>query len=77
MDESREGLLVQAVDVAQPPERKSKPKRALVAVLTTLASGFVLMLWVLARHAWRRAGQDPQAAQKMARLRQLLRWRSQ
>ena len=77
VDESREGLLVQAVDVAQPPERKSKPKRALVAVLTTLASGFVLMLWVLARHAWRRAGQDPQAAQKMARLRQLLRWRSQ
>lgn len=76
VDESREGLLVQVVDVAQPPERKSKPKRALVAVLTTLAAGVLLVLVVLVRAAWRNAAQDPEAAEKMQRLRMLLRWRN-
>ena len=75
VDESREGLLVQVVDSAQPPERKSKPKRALVAVLTTLATGLVLMLAVLIRSAWRNAARDPESAAKMAQLRKLLRWR--
>lgn len=75
VDESREGHLVQVVDAAQPPERKSKPKRALVAVLTTLVTGFVLMLAVLVRSAWRNAARDPESAAKMARLRELLRWR--
>ena len=28
VDESREGALIQVVDIATPPERKSKPKRA-------------------------------------------------
>lgn len=73
VDESREGQLVQVVDAAQPPERKSKPKRALIAVLTTLATGMVLVLWVLIRHAWRNAAQDPESAQKIERLRELLR----
>lgn len=75
VDESREGLLVQVVDAAQPPERKSKPKRALVAVLTTLVTGFALLLAVLVRSAWRNAARDPESAAKMAHLRQLLRWR--
>lgn len=74
-DESREGLFVQVVDEAQPPQRKSKPKRALVAVLTTLAAGIILVLWVLVRNAWRNAAQDPASAEKVARLRALLRWR--
>ena len=38
VDESREGALVQVVDVATPPERKSRPKRALVAVLTSIGA---------------------------------------
>ena len=37
VDESREGALIQVVDMAKPPERKSKPKRAITAVATTLA----------------------------------------
>ena len=31
VDESREGAVIQVLDVAQPPERKSKPKKALIA----------------------------------------------
>jgi tyrosine-protein kinase Etk/Wzc len=73
VDESREGAVIQVVDAAQPPERKSKPKKAMIAVVATLATGFALLLFVIARQAWRSAGQSPATADKVARLRQLLR----
>jgi uncharacterized protein involved in exopolysaccharide biosynthesis len=41
-DEGREGALIQVVDVAQAPERKSKPQRALLALGAALLVGFVL-----------------------------------
>jgi len=41
LDESREGGLVQVVDTATPPEYKSKPKRAVVAIS---ASAFTALL---------------------------------
>ena len=69
IDESREGAVIQVVDVAQPPERKSKPKKAMIAVLTSLVTGFALLLGVFVRHAWRNARQDPESAEKLARLR--------
>jgi uncharacterized protein involved in exopolysaccharide biosynthesis len=42
IDESREGTLIQVLDPALPAERKTKPKRGLIAVTTALA---VLLLW--------------------------------
>lgn len=69
VDESREGVVIQVVDVAQTPRLKSKPKRALMAVMATLASGFVLLLFVFARQAVRNAAQDADSAAKLQRLR--------
>ena len=69
VDESREGAVIQVLDVAQPPDRKSKPKKALIAVLTTLASGFALLLFVFVRQALRNAALDPDASHKLAQLR--------
>lgn len=69
VDESREGAVIQVVDVAQPPERKSKPKKALIAMMTTLAVGFALLLFVFIRQALRGAAQTPESAEKLARLR--------
>ncbi|MBW6496716.1 MAG: lipopolysaccharide biosynthesis protein [Burkholderiaceae bacterium] len=69
IDESREGTIIQVVDVAEPPERKSKPKKALIAVLATLASGFILLLLVFVRRALQNAGQDPESAAKLAAVR--------
>lgn len=66
IDESREGATIQVLDVAQPPELKSKPKKALIAVLATLAGGFALLLFVFIRQALRNAGQNPEASQKLA-----------
>ena len=68
VDESREGAVIQVLDVAQAPERKSKPKRALVAIIASLATGFALLLWVFVRQALNNAAQDPESAAKLAAL---------
>jgi uncharacterized protein involved in exopolysaccharide biosynthesis len=73
VDESREGAVIQVVDLAMPPERKSKPKKALIAVVATLAAGFALLLFVFVRHALRNAGGDAESASKLQRMRQSLR----
>lgn len=69
VDESREGAVIQIVDVAQAPEKKSKPKKATIAVLATLATGFALLLFVFVRQALRNAGQDAESAAKLQNLR--------
>jgi uncharacterized protein involved in exopolysaccharide biosynthesis len=69
VDESREGAVIQVLDAAQPPERKSKPKKAQIAMLTILAVGFALLLFIFIRQALRGAAQTPESAEKMTSLR--------
>jgi len=75
LDESREGALIQVVDVATKPEWKSKPKRGLVAIGATLAAVLFLVAFVLVRHALRKAAEQPETAEKLALLRLALRGR--
>ncbi len=49
VDESREGALVQVVDRATPPERKSSPKRLMFIIV----GGFFGLLATMATFAWR------------------------
>lgn len=69
IDESREGAVIQVLDIAQPPERKSKPKKGLVAVLTTLSVWFALLLFVFIRQALRNQQEGSATAAKLAKLR--------
>ena len=69
VDESREGALIQVVDVALPPEMKSKPARKVIAVGATMVGLLLLGMFILVRHAWRQTAADPQSAEKVARLR--------
>jgi len=73
LDESREGALIQVVDVAKPAERKSKPKRAIIAVATTLATLMLLTAFVVTRHFWRQSAARPETASKLAQIRAALR----
>jgi tyrosine-protein kinase Etk/Wzc len=65
VDESREGAIIQVVDAAVAPERKSKPKKALITLVATLAAGFLLLLIVFVRQAWRNARLDPVTARRI------------
>jgi len=68
VDEAREGNAIQIVDLAHAPERKSKPKKARIAVLSTLAAGMLLLLFVFVRSAMRSAAQAPETAEKFSSL---------
>jgi tyrosine-protein kinase Etk/Wzc len=70
LDEAREGAVVQVVDVAVPPDRKSGPRKALIAVITTTVTFLGLVLILLARRSMQRA--SPEEAAKLTRLRELL-----
>jgi tyrosine-protein kinase Etk/Wzc len=68
VDESREGAVIQILDIAQPPERKSKPKTALIAIIATLTAGVVLLLFVFTRQALNNAGKDQESLDKINNL---------
>lgn len=73
LDQAREGAVIQVLEAAWPPERKSKPRKAVNAVLTTLATFFVMIIFVFIRHALRKMSRENESAEKLKRLRQLLR----
>ena len=73
LDESREGALIQVVDHATPPEKKSKPRRLRVALAAAGATLLLLLVGVVIRHAWHLAQAAPETAASAARLRAL--WR--
>jgi tyrosine-protein kinase Etk/Wzc len=68
VDEAREGAVIQVLDAAQPPERKAKPKKAIIAIIASLSSGLALLLFVFVRKALASAGQSSESAQKLAQL---------
>ncbi len=69
VDEARESAVIQVLDVAQAPERKSKPKKALIAIVAALTSGLVLLLWAFVRQALLNAGQNQEVALKICNIR--------
>jgi tyrosine-protein kinase Etk/Wzc len=69
VDESRESAAIQVVDNAQPPEKKSKPKKALIATIASLASGFLILLFVFLREAYFNATNNKANADKISQIR--------
>ena len=76
VDESKEGPLIQQVDVAVTPERKSKPKRAIIVIVSAFAGLFLGVLVAFARRAVRKASEDPKSASQLAVLKAAWRWKS-
>jgi uncharacterized protein involved in exopolysaccharide biosynthesis len=72
LEEMRPNPNIVQVDVAQAPDLKSGPKRALIAVITSLATGFLLLLFVFVRQALANAGQDKESVEKINRIRRRL-----
>ena len=68
VDESREGAVIQVLDIAQPPERKAKPKKAMIAIIAALASGFALLLFVFIRSALKSASQNQETQHRVSAL---------
>jgi uncharacterized protein involved in exopolysaccharide biosynthesis len=50
---ANEEFAFKVIDKATPPKLRDAPKRALIAIVATLAGGFLGVLAVFLRHAWR------------------------
>ena len=77
VDEAKEGALVQQVDVATPPEKRSKPKRTLIVILSAMSGLFLGVIAAFIRSAMRRVAQAPEKSQQIQKLKSVWAWRSQ
>ncbi len=73
VDESREGPLIQVVDAAQAPERKSKPKRVIIVLVAAFAGLFLGILLAFVRRAIRNTASSPEGGAQLAKLKEA--WR--
>jgi len=74
IDEGQNAVLVQVVDKAVEPERKSGPKRTLIVLVSTLTAFVLACLAVLVREAIRRKQQDPANGARLGLLFQSLKF---
>jgi uncharacterized protein involved in exopolysaccharide biosynthesis len=72
LDEAKEGALIQVVDPAIAPERRSFPKRGLIVIGATVAGFFVGIFIALLQAGFQRLKVDPEATVKLHLLRSAL-----
>jgi len=72
LDEAREGALIQVVDVAVPPDKRTFPKRSLMVMGATGIGLLVGIFTALVQAGFRRMKADPEAGAKITLLRRAL-----
>ena len=69
IDEAKDSAIIQVIDKAVEPDRKSKPKRSLIVALSALIGVLFAFMWVIVKEAWIRAKRNPERARQMQELR--------
>lgn len=72
LDEARDVSIIQVLDKAVPAERRTRPKRALITLLSGAVALFVAVLAAFLREAADRTRRDPAGATRLAQLRTYL-----
>ena len=75
VDEAKEGPLIQQVDVAVAPERRSRPKRAIMVLVTAFAGLFLGVLIAFIRCVLRKASESPATSGQFEQLKAAWSWR--
>jgi uncharacterized protein involved in exopolysaccharide biosynthesis len=75
MDEAKDAAVVQVMDEAIEPDRKSKPRRSLIVLLSALTALFIGVLWAFVRESMTKAKADPQQASRVLDLKRYLAWK--
>jgi uncharacterized protein involved in exopolysaccharide biosynthesis len=68
IDEAKDISIIQVLDKAIEPDRKSRPRRLLIVLSSVLVAGILAILWAFAREAMARARNDPGQSQRLSRL---------
>jgi tyrosine-protein kinase Etk/Wzc len=72
LDEAKEGALVQVVDPAVPPDRKSFPVRSFMVICATFAGLVIGVIWAFVVEGVRRMKNNPATARKIESLKRAL-----
>jgi uncharacterized protein involved in exopolysaccharide biosynthesis len=75
LDEAKDPSIIQVLDSAIMPERKSKPNRAILVIVSTTLALFAAILWALFSEVKRRALRAPRTAAQIAELKTHLKFR--
>ena len=75
IDEAKDAMVIQVMDKAIEPDRKSKPKRSQIVLLWTFGALFAAIVWVFVREAAARAKAVPERASRIRALLEQLRWK--
>ena len=65
LDEARQGAVIQVVDPAVEPDKKSSPKRSAIVILASLAAFVVAVGYVVAKEMLKIMRQDPVRAEQL------------
>ena len=74
LDEAREGSIIQVVDAAVPPDRKSSPHRALIVLGATIFAFFIAVFWIWLRKSLHCVFELPENRGRLEAIRR--RWRA-
>ena len=69
LDEAKEGTLIQVVDPAIIPDKKSFPKRGLITLIASMLGCLIGILMAFGKETMERLRQDPDSNAKLNRLR--------
>ena len=69
LEESRDATLIQVLDKAVEPERKSKPMRARMVLTAATLSVLVAVIWVWIKFLLERAKADPEQSRRLSKIR--------
>jgi len=75
IDEAKDATVIQVMDKAIEPDRKSKPKLSLIVLLSALAALFIGILWAFVREGMARTKADSQQASRLLDLKRYLAWK--
>lgn len=76
VDEAKQGQIIQVVDPALVPDRRSWPPRTILTLLAFILGAMIASFWVIFSAFYRHRMEDPELAAKTEKLRQLLRIRN-
>jgi uncharacterized protein involved in exopolysaccharide biosynthesis len=64
IDEAKDSAIIQVMDKAIEPDRKSKPRRSLIVLLSVLVTFLLAIVWAFALEAVAKSNQDPLGADR-------------
>lgn len=75
IDEAKNGSMIQVLDAAITPDKKSGPSRAIFLILAAIFCGFIMICYVLFKDICQRMGEDSKYKMRLETLRAGMRWK--